>query len=199
MIPVIVLAAGKSTRMGRAKANLPLADGRSFLSRIVETFAAANVDDVIVVVGHDADDIVSEFAKSGLAARFVENREYERGQLSSIVAGLAAVDRPGVQATLVTLVDVPLVTAATVRIVIDCYTRTHAPVVRPTRGAVHGHPLLLDRSLFDPIRRADPAVGMKPIVRAHATPAGDVPIDDDGAYLDIDTPEEYAAALQRQR
>ncbi len=90
-----------------------------------------------------------------------------------------------------TLVDVPLVTAATVRAVVDCYRRTRAPIVRPTSGATHGHPLLIDRSLFAAIRAADPVTGAKPIIRANASPAGDVEIADEGAFVDIDTQEDY--------
>src|SRR5919202_3697275 len=59
VIPAIVLAAGRSSRMGRAKASLPLGEGDTFLTRIVRTFLDAKVDDVIVVVGHDADAIVA--------------------------------------------------------------------------------------------------------------------------------------------
>src|ERR1044072_3989920 len=99
--------------MGEAKAALPIAAGETFLTRILRTFLQAGVDAVVVVVGHDADRVVRSFARSGLAARFVVNREYDRGQLSSLIAGLGVVDRPGVVAALVPLVDVPLVTAAT--------------------------------------------------------------------------------------
>jgi molybdenum cofactor cytidylyltransferase len=191
MIPAIVLAAGRSSRMGRAKATLPV-DGRdTFLTRIVRTFHDAEVDDVIVVVGHDAEAIARAFAESGLPARFVINRDYDRGQLSSLIAGVNAIDRPGVAAALVTLVDVPLVSAATVRAVVDHYRASRAPVVRPTSGTRHGHPLLIDRALFDALRQADPAAGAKPIVRAHASPIGDLPIADEGAFTDIDTAEEY--------
>ena len=191
MIPAIVLAAGRSTRMGEAKAALPIAAGETFLTRIVRTFLEAGVDDVVVVVGHDADRVVRSFAQSGLAARFVVNREYDRGQLSSLIAGLGVVDRPGVVAALVTLVDVPLVTAATVRAVVERYRETRARIVRPTSGARHGHPLLVDRSLFDELRAAAGDAGAKPIVRAHATPQGDIEIADEGAFLDIDTRDAY--------
>jgi molybdenum cofactor cytidylyltransferase len=191
VIPAIVLAAGRSSRMGRAKATLPIDRSDTFLTRIVRTFRDADVDDVIVVVGHEAEAIATAFAASGLAARFVINREYDRGQLSSLVAGINAIDRPGVVAALVTLVDVPLVSAATVRAVIDRYRAVRVPVVRPTSGARHGHPLLIDRVLFDRIRQADPVAGPKPVVRAHASPAGDLPIADEGAFTDIDTAEEY--------
>ena len=191
MIPAIVLAAGRSTRMGEAKAALPIAAGETFLTRIVRTFLEAGVDDVVIVVGHDADRVVRSFAQSGLAARFVVNREYDRGQLSSLIAGLGVVDRPGVVAALVTLVDVPLVTAATVRAVVERYRETRARIVRPTSGARHGHPLLVDRSLFDELRAAAGDAGAKPIVRAHATPQGDIEIADEGAFLDIDTRDAY--------
>jgi molybdenum cofactor cytidylyltransferase len=196
MIPVIVLSAGRSTRMGRAKASLPLGGDDTFLTRSVRTFLDAGVDDVVIVVGHDADEIAGTFAASGLPARFVVNREYDRGQLSSLVAGLGIVDRPGVAGVLVTLVDVPLVSAATVRAVVECYHRTHAPIVRPTSGTRHGHPLLIDRSLFAELRAADPSTGAKPIVRAHASAAGDLAIDDEGAFTDIDTNEEYTRVLR---
>lgn len=195
MIPALLLAAGRSSRMGRAKATLPLGERDTFLTRIVRTFQEAGVDDVVIVLGHDAEAIAAAFASSGLRARFVLNADYDRGQLSSLLAGLAVVDRPGVQAMLVTLVDVPLVSAATVRAVVDAYRRTHAPIVRPTSGTRHGHPLLIDRSLFAALRAADPETGAKPIVRAHASPAGDIPIDDEGAFIDIDTVEEYRRAI----
>jgi molybdenum cofactor cytidylyltransferase len=194
VIPAIVLAAGRSSRMGRAKATLPLGESDTFLTRIVRTLLDAGVDDVVVVVGHEAEAIVSSFAASGLPARFAVNPEYDRGQLSSLIVGLGIVDRPGIVAALVTLVDVPLVSAATVRAVIDCYRRTRAPVVRPTSGARHGHPLLIDRALFNELRAADPAGGAKSIVRAHATAAGDLAVDDEGAFTDIDTVEDYRRA-----
>jgi molybdenum cofactor cytidylyltransferase len=195
MIPAIVLAAGRSSRMGRPKANLSLG-GDTFLTRVVRTLAEAGVGEVVVVLGHEPERIARDFARSGLEARLVENPRYASGQLSSILVGLDAVDRPDVEAALVTLVDVPLVSASTVRAVLDAYRRTEAPVVRPTRGTEHGHPLLVARSLFGALQRAEAEAGAKPIVRAHASVAGDIVIDDPGAFLDIDTPEEYEAALR---
>jgi molybdenum cofactor cytidylyltransferase len=191
VIPAIVLAAGRSTRMGQPKAALPLDAADTFLTRIVRTLLEAGVDDVVVVVGHEADAIVRSFAPSGLPARFAVNKEYDRGQLSSLVTGLGVIDRPGVAATLLTLVDVPLVSAATVRAVVERYRKTHAAIVRPTSGARHGHPLLIDRALFGELRAADAGAGAKPIVRAHASVEGDLEISDEGAFADIDTRDEY--------
>jgi molybdenum cofactor cytidylyltransferase len=100
----------------------------------------------------------------------------------------------------VTLVDVPFVAVSTVRAVVDRYRQTHAPIVRPVSGARHGHPVLIDRSLFAAIRAAEPSVGAKEIVRAHASSAGDVEVEDEGAFADIDTPDQYdRAAIERRR
>ena len=108
--------------------------------------------------------------------------------LSGACASAEPPAQPGLE---LDLRDVPLVTASTVRAVLDAYGQTRAPIVRPTSGTRHGHPLLIDRSLFAAIRAADPASGLKPIVRAHASPAGDLEIADEGAFIDIDTQEEY--------
>jgi molybdenum cofactor cytidylyltransferase len=196
MIPALVLAAGKSTRMGRTKALLPLGD-ETFISRIVGTFRAAGVEDVVVVVGHDSERVAAALDRLDPPPRVVLNPDYESGQLSSILAGLRAVDRPGVTALLLTLVDVPLVSADTVRAVLMRYRAEAAPVVRPVNGSRHGHPVLIGRQLFPLLRAADPATGAKPIVRAHASAAGDVEVADEGSFTDIDTPAEYAAATAR--
>jgi CTP:molybdopterin cytidylyltransferase MocA len=181
--------------MGRAKATLPLGPADTFLTRIVRTFQDARVDDIVVVLGHEADAIRESVLGRGLAPRFVINRDYENGQLSSILTGLTAIDRPGVQAMLLTLVDVPMVSAATVRGVLDRFRTVHAPVVRPVQGDRHGHPVVIDRLLFPMFRAADPARGVKPIVRAHVTASGDLEVADEGAFCDIDTPEEYSRLL----
>ena len=191
MVVGIVLAAGASSRMGRPKALLPLG-AEVFVTRVCATLQEAGLDDLVVVAGADCAAIGDAIASAGLRARVVENPRREDGQLSSVLAGLAVADRPGVDAVLVHLVDVPLVRPTTVRAVLDAFHRTQAPVVRPVVGRRHGHPVLFARRVFDELRRADPSVGAKAVVRAHAASACEVPVDDDGACRDIDTPADYA-------
>ena len=200
MIPGVVLAAGAATRIGQPKALLPTGVGReTFLGRIVTTLHDAGLDDVVVVVapGGGADEVRQLLATLPVLARVVENPHPERGQLSSLLTALAAVDHPGVRALLVTLVDVPFVTADTVRALVAAYRRSHAPVVRPSRHGQHGHPVIFDRAVFDALRHADPATGAKGVVRAQGTAVLDVAVEDKGAFLDIDTPEDYAGATGR--
>jgi molybdenum cofactor cytidylyltransferase len=178
---------------GQPKALLRLDDRDTFVTRIVRTFNEAGIADVAVVIGHEAERVRAAVDGSGLSARCVTNRSYREGQFSSLLTGLRTVDRPGVEALLLALVDAPLFSAATVRAVVQRFEETHAPVVRAVRGSEHGHPVLIARQLFDALRAADPSNGAKAVVRGHASPAGDVAVDDSGAFVDIDTPEDYDA------
>jgi molybdenum cofactor cytidylyltransferase len=155
------------------------------------------VSDVVIVVGHEGPAVAAHLRRTRPAARVVTNPAYRTGQFSSVLAGLDAIDRPGVAAMLITLVDVPLVSSATVRAVLQRFQETSAPIVRPVRGEEHGHPVVIARSLFDQIRRADPETGLKPIVRANVSSAGDVPSLDPFAFRDVDTPAAHAELLGR--
>jgi len=188
----IILAAGASTRMGRPKAGLSITDrADTFLSRLIRSFLAAGVPDIVVVSGAAPDEVRRAGIPFTHRVRFVHNAHWQRGQLTSLVTGL---DDPGssyLEAILVTLVDVPLVSPDTVHTLIYEWRRTRRPVVRPARGDEHGHPVIFDRAVFDELRAADSAAGAKAVVRARAPEILNVPIDDPGAYFDVDTADDY--------
>lgn len=200
MIPAMILSGGASSRMGgHPKALLPTGRGdETFLARIAATLVAGGASHVVVVTGYH-DEAISQLVEAlAVPVRLVRNPTPEAGQLSSLLVALEALDRPDVPAVLVTLVDLPLLSASTVRAVLDGYRRTGAPLVRPERDGRHGHPVLFDRSLFDELRCADLDRGAKPVVRAHAADGLDVASEDDGAFLDIDTPQDYERAFGRR-
>jgi molybdenum cofactor cytidylyltransferase len=195
MIAAVVLAAGASSRMGRPKAALPLGDrGETVLSRGVASLLAAGVPRVAVVAGAHVDAVQRALLVRDQAVRIVEHPGWREGQLSSLLCGLEVVDGPDLEALLVTLVDVPLVSPDTTRRLIRAWRDTGAPIVRPARGEEHGHPVLIDRRLFAELRAADPRHGAKPVVHAHASELLNVPVTDEGAFLDIDTPADYERA-----
>ena len=115
--------------------------------------------------------------------------------MSSLIAGLDAIDAPLLEAVLVTPVDVPLVTPATVAAVINAWRRTHAPIVRPVNGDRHGHPVIFDRSVFADLRSANPNIGAKAVFATHRDRVLNVEVTDAGAFEDIDTPEDYERLL----
>jgi len=194
MIPAIVLAAGKSSRMGRTKALLPIGSSETFLTRIIRVLREGGVESIVVVIGGDAAAVRASLPPADGSISAVDNPHYEEGQLSSLLVGLAAVEErfDKVEAAMVTLVDLPLISAGTVRSVLDAYrAKPGAPIVRPRRGNRHGHPAIFNQSIFGELKRADPSQGAKPVVHAHAAEEVNVDVDDDGAFIDVDTPEDY--------
>jgi CTP:molybdopterin cytidylyltransferase MocA len=195
MIPAVVLAAGKSSRMGRTKALLPLgSSGETFLARVIRVLREGGADAVVVVIGGDAAAVRASLPRDDSHVSSVENPRYEEGQLSSLLVGLAAVEQrhDKVDAVMVTLVDLPLISPATVRAVREAFlANPGAPLVRPRRGKRHGHPVIFNRTIFAELRRSDPSKGAKPVVHAHAAEEVNVDVDDEGAFIDIDTPEDY--------
>jgi molybdenum cofactor cytidylyltransferase len=195
MIRGIVLAAGASSRMGQAKAALQLGQtGETVVARVVRTLLAGGVPDVTVVAGAHIDAVRIAMPAHEPRARVIEHTGWQQGQLSSLLAGLDAIDEPLLEGALVTLVDVPLVQASTVAAVIAEWRRTRAAIVRPASGDRHGHPVVFDRSVFEDLRAADLAVGAKSVFAKHA--AVNVEVKDAGAFEDIDTPADYEKLIR---
>ena len=184
----IVLAAGASQRMGSPKPLLT-AGGHSFVRRVLQTLQTAGITDSVVVVRPDAGNVRDEVIAAGYG-RPVVNPDPGRGQLSSLVTGLDAVDAPGVSGVLVTLVDVPLIEPATVAALLSRASGSPAPILRATHRGRHGHPVVFKRVVFDALRGADLSRGAKPVMRAYGVE--NVEVDDPGVLRDFDTPEDYA-------
>lgn len=197
MVRAIILAAGASTRMGRPKAALTLRhSGDTFLSRLLYRMIDGGLPDIVVVTGAAQDAVRRAAGHVRRPVRFAHNDHWDQGQLTSLITGLA--DRSGdvVEAALVTLVDAPLVSTDTLNRLLAAWRTHRAPIVRPCRGDEHGHPVVFDCTLFDELRRADVRVGAKSVVRAYAARIVNVPVDDPGAFVDIDTPAAYEEALR---
>lgn len=189
--------------MGRAKALLRYPEpaegravGRTFVRRILDTLREGGVAEAVVVIRPEDAALADEIAASGFG-RAVTNARADLGQLTSLLSGLEAVDVPDVQGVLVTLVDVPLVTAATVRALCARALLSPAQIVRAVHQARHGHPVIFKRALFDALRQADPAVGAKAVVRSATIE--DVEVDDAGVVEDVDTPDDYRRLLDAMR
>lgn len=192
VLRAVILAAGASSRMGRPKAELRLFDPvDTFLSRLIRSFLAAGLPDIVVVSGAAQDEIRQAAGPFERRVRFAHNGDWRLGQLSSLLVGLDHPPATGLEGVLMTLVDVPLVHPDTVRAVVKAWRRSRAPIVRPARGDEHGHPVIFDCAVFDELRSADRTIGAKAVVRAHAAEILNLPIDDPGAYRDIDTLDDY--------
>ena len=197
MVVTLILAAGRSSRMGRSKALLPHADGTTtFLAHAIQTCRAAGAEPILVI-GRASDSSVREVAEA-LHVRFVPNPDPDRGQLSSLLVGLDEADRAfAATAIMVLPVDVPLITADGVRAVLTRAQDGRETIVRTAFGDRHGHPVLFKREVFGELRMADPAAGARAVVRADPARVADVAVDEPAALADVDTPEDYHRAFGR--
>lgn len=185
--------------MGRPKAQLRLGPGGpSFAAAAVAALRGAGLAEVVVVAGAHPDAVRA--ALEGVdGVLVVVHPGWAAGQLSSLQAALAAVDGPEVEALAVTLVDCPLVRAATVSQLLTVWRDSRAPIVRPAIGDRHGHPVIFDRAVFQDLRHAPLDVGAKAVIGRWQAAVVNVPVDDPGVLADIDTPDDYEALLRDGR
>jgi molybdenum cofactor cytidylyltransferase len=186
----IVLAAGRSTRMGRPKHALDVR-GESFLEHALRTLAAADCDPLIAVVNRDARVVLP----ADLAAELIVNADAESEQIDSLRCALAHLSYD-VAAVLVLPVDLPLVHVETARAVVDSFRAEHALIVAPVHGGLAGHPLLLARELFDELMHEPWEQGVRTVLVKHAAAVREVPVDDAGVLIDIDTPDDYSVHVE---
>jgi CTP:molybdopterin cytidylyltransferase MocA len=184
LIGGLVLAAGAATRFGAPK-QLAELDGVPLLEHALRTMTAAPVGRVVVVLGSAADEIAVAVDLHG-ADPLVCTR-WEEGQSASLACGLA--ELADCEAVVVTLGDQPRMSPEAIRRVIEA--RNGAAAVRATYGGEPGHPVLLERDLFEALRNVSGDKGARNLLLS--VQVLDVPCDDLGGGEDVDTPAELDA------
>jgi molybdenum cofactor cytidylyltransferase len=186
MIAGIVLAAGTSSRMGRQKLLLPL-EGRPLIRLAVERLLAGRPDDVVVVLGRDAQAVGDALA--GLPVRTVLNPRYADGQSTSLRAGLDALI-PGTEAAVIALGDQPLPDAGLVARLVAAFREGGRPIVVPRYRDGRGHPVLFAAPLFDELRAVTGDQGGRGVVARDPERVAEVLVDAP-MPLDVDTWADY--------
>ena len=183
--------------MGRPKALLRhCANDTSFVAHAIGQARAAGLDAIFVVGRENDDELRAEVARE--QGTFVVNPDPERGQLSSLLAGVDAADHPDLTALIVMPVDVPLVSARVMRKLLERAAASELSIVRAVHRGRHGHPVLFKREVFDELKAADPDLGAKMVVRADPRRVLDVEVDEPGVTSDVDTPEDYERLFRRR-
>lgn len=186
----IVLAAGTSTRLGRPKQLLDLA-GKPVLQHVIDILQSSPVDEIVVVLGHRADEIAAAMPATG-QARFAVNPDYAAGQSTSFRTGLrAASDRS--QAGVILLGDQPGIRLDAVTAVIEAWRSGGAAAIQAAYGGMPGHPVLFDRSLWPELERTEGDEGARAILAANPQWRTLVEIGGEPPR-DIDTEDDYVRA-----
>jgi molybdenum cofactor cytidylyltransferase len=187
VITAVVLAAGRSTRMGTPKLLLALG-GRSVLRHVIDHVRGSRCDGIVVVVGEAADRVAAEARGPGV--RIVVNERYREGMGTSLAAGIAALT-PECEAAVVLLGDQPCVTAAVINALIDAHRTTGKPIVASRYGDVTGAPAFFGRTLFMDARRLSGDAGARSLIQRYPDQVAEVRLSPSAA-ADVDTPEELA-------
>lgn len=195
MIAAIIPAGGASERMGAPKALLPHR-GRTFLGTILDACAALGLPQRLVVLGYDADKILSGIDLSD--ATVLRNPAPESGPIGSIRAGVEAVLNHPVEGVLVWHVDRPHVAIATVQALLDQFRQGKEPIVVPSWKGRRGHPVIFGRAVFEELLTVPDDRGARAVVRSDPSRVAIVPVDDPAVTEDIDTPEAYKDLIRRK-
>lgn len=187
MISAIILAAGKSLRMGFPKLLLPI-EGKSLLQHVIDSTLKSKVDDVVVVLGAEAAKLKREI-KPG-KARIIVNTSYDEGQSTSLRAGLQSIN-PESRAVIILLGDQPFINKATINALVDKYQESGSPVVAPVYNGKRGNPVLFDRALIPELIDARGDQGGRKIVEKYTDRIATIEIDSAIVGIDIDTWDDY--------
>ena len=187
MLAVAILAAGESRRMGVPKALLPYR-GTTFVAHLLEVTQHPRVGLVRVVLGAGAEDIREKLQLD--ASTVVVNRDWPKGQLSSVHAAIRSLPENATEGLILCPVDHPLVSAALVARLIEAFDQhPGAKIVLPTYEGRRGHPVIFRASLYAELLAASLAVGARQVVWTHAADVVEVPTDEEGAVLNLNDPE----------
>ncbi|HXB74389.1 MAG TPA: NTP transferase domain-containing protein [Candidatus Acidoferrales bacterium] len=191
-ISAVILAAGKSSRMGSLKQLLPLG-GSTLLENVLTNLRRSQIDEIVLVLGFSADAIRRQTPLDGV--KVVVNEAYGEGMGTSVRTGIAQVS-PQADAALVVLADQPFVQPETIDQLIRLYRERKPQIVIPVYQGFRGNPVLLDRSVFPELLGLAGDIGCRAVFGSHTENILKAPVDDIGVLLDIDTPGDLETLRQ---
>jgi molybdenum cofactor cytidylyltransferase len=187
----VVLAAGRSTRMGAINKLIAEIGGKPLVRIAAEQALASRAKPVIVVTGHEHDKV--EAALAGLPVRFVHNPHYAEGLGTSLKAGIAAVPAEA-DGAIVCLGDMPQVDAALIDKLLTAFEPERgALIVAPSIDGCRGNPVVWSRRFFHDLMAIAGDIGARHLIGSYAEAVVEVPVAGEAALTDIDTPESFSA------
>lgn len=188
-ITAVVLAAGKSMRMGRPKMTLPWGE-MTVIENVVRTLQIAGLESVFIVCG-DNLEVLKEILKD-YQIKFVYNKDYFTGEmLSSVKVALNELERGNTEAALIVLGDQPQIEVDVVKRIIDTYELTGSEIIVPSYQFHRGHPWLVNKKLWKGIFSLKPKETMRNFLSKNRDLIFYIEVKTPSILLDIDTPDEY--------
>lgn len=181
--------------MGTPKSLLKIGE-KTFLQHIVDVLHSSRVLDIVLVVGAGAGEIKKNLG--WFDGKIVLNENWEKGQISSIVAGLDSLDSKDVDGAMICPVDHPLITQSLVVDLLQAFWKSRKKIIVPVFKGQRGHPVIFERCLFDELRGAPLDAGARTVVHAYPDDVTEVPTSVEGVLTNIDTLEDYRTKIMKQ-
>ena len=191
MLSAILLAAGESKRMGRSKLLMPF--GRdTILEQTIDNFLHSKINEVVVVVGHRAEEIIKTIANRPV--KIAINPIYHQGMSTSIITGLNLIaDRT--QAVMLVLADQPLVNSKTINRLIEDFCNHNKGIAIPTYQRRRGHPIIFSIKYKEALLDLTGDIGGKQIINQHPEDILEVVVDSESINIDVNTLNDYQSLL----
>lgn len=190
-IGALILAAGRSTRMGSANKLLAEVDGAAMVLRAVDAALASQAAKVVAVTGHDAERVTAAIV--GRKVTVVHNPDFATGMSTSLHRGLAAFDE-SFDGVIVCLADMPRVTAATLDRLIAAFNPVEGRAICvPTWNGKRGNPVLWAKRFFPEMAEIHGDTGARHLIGEHGELVCEIAMADDAVLIDVDTPDALAA------
>lgn len=188
MIAGLILAAGESRRMQSPKSLLPI-ENKTFIEHIIDILHEGGADPVVVVLGHNAEHIQKSANLAGTTV--LQNPDYLLGQLTSIRCGVLHLLNLAVEGVLICPVDSPLISTRLICQLIQEGEKNEKGIIMPTYKGRRGHPGLFVKNQFQNILNAPLEQGARWVIQQHPEEIIEIPTEEEGVVLNINTPEDY--------
>lgn len=186
-IAAIILAAGRSRRMGAFKPLLPFGH-KTVIECCIDSLRHAGVETIVVVLGHRAEDVRHHLKNSGVT--FALNPDPESEMSASIACGIQEIPASA-KATFIALVDHPAVPVEVITAMVEKW-KAGARLIIPQFAGRGGHPVLVDIALREELLQVDPTRGLRALFAAHEAEVCRLPVSSPFVARDMDTWEDYA-------
>jgi molybdenum cofactor cytidylyltransferase len=195
MLAAAILAAGESRRMGSPKALLTY-QGKTFTDHLADVTRHPRIGLLRVVLGAGAETIRTKLHVD--PAAIVVNEAWQTGQLSSIRTALRSLPHGATEGLMLCPVDHPIISAELIGQVISGFDASGKMIAVPVYRGRRGHPVIFRANLYTELLSASPEVGARQVVLAHGDEIVEIPTEEEGVTLNLDTPDAYRRATQQE-